>query len=44
MSYLKGTPDNPIVLHGTTDEMREQIRKSLGYDENWQPKYDDFDN
>jgi fructose/tagatose bisphosphate aldolase len=31
----KGTPDNPIVLHGTNDEMREQIRKSLslGYDE-----------
>jgi hypothetical protein len=40
----KGTPDNPIILHGTTDEMREQIRKSLGYDENWQPKADDFDN
>jgi hypothetical protein len=34
----KGTPDNPIVLHGTTDEMREQIRKSLGYDEIGNPR------
>ncbi|MCI1881453.1 MAG: hypothetical protein LKI94_04610 [Sporolactobacillus sp.] len=36
----KGTPENPIVLHGTTKQRVEQVRKSLGYDKNWQPKAD----